>query len=75
MELVKGNQIQLTTDQAMENLGTAQKIFVDYKNITEVLSVGSRVFIDDGLISLVVNSIGKLPFSNQTKKLKCLRFN
>uniref|UniRef100_A0A7I4NLE3 Pyruvate kinase n=1 Tax=Brugia malayi TaxID=6279 RepID=A0A7I4NLE3_BRUMA len=57
VELVKGNRIRLTTDPSMENAGTAQNIFVDYKNITKVLSVGSRVFIDDGLISLIVNSI------------------
>ncbi|VDK73061.1 unnamed protein product [Litomosoides sigmodontis] len=57
VELVRGKQIRLTTDLSMENAGTAENIFVDYKNITKVLSVGSRVFIDDGLISVVVNSI------------------
>lgn len=67
VELVKGSQIRLTTDPSMENLGTAQKIFVDYKNITKVISVGSRIFVDDGLISLIVNSIGKLSFSDRTK--------
>ncbi|EJD75645.1 pyruvate kinase [Loa loa] len=57
VELVKGNHIRLTTDPSMENSGTAQNVFVDYKNITKVLSVGSRVFVDDGLISLIVNSV------------------
>lgn len=66
---MKGKQIRLTTDPSMENTGTAENLFVDYKNITKVLSVGSRVFIDDGLISVIVNSIGKLSFLDQTKKL------
>uniref|UniRef100_A0A8R1TWD2 Pyruvate kinase n=1 Tax=Onchocerca volvulus TaxID=6282 RepID=A0A8R1TWD2_ONCVO len=57
VELKKGSRIRLTTDPSMEALGTAENIFVDYKNITKVLSIGSRVFIDDGLISLIVNSI------------------
>ncbi|VDK27325.1 unnamed protein product [Gongylonema pulchrum] len=57
VELVKGNQIRLTTDPSMESSGNAQTVFVDYKNITKVLSVGSRIFIDDGLMSLIVNSI------------------
>ncbi|VDP20994.1 unnamed protein product [Onchocerca flexuosa] len=64
VELRKGSRIRLTTDPSMETLGTAENIFVDYKNITKVLSIGSRVFIDDGLISLIVNSVGKLSFSN-----------
>ena len=47
----------MTTDPAFENSGTAVNLYVDYKNITNVVKVGSRVFIDDGLISLVVNEI------------------
>lgn len=58
MELVKGASIRLTTDKSIENSGTAINIYVDYKNITKVLSVGSRVYIDDGLISLIVDEIG-----------------
>ncbi|MCP9260917.1 Pyruvate kinase [Dirofilaria immitis] len=72
VELVKGSHIQLTTDPSMETLGTAQKIFVDYKNITKVLSIGSRVFIDDGLISLVVNSIDMDSVTYSLKNYKCL---
>ncbi|VDM98065.1 unnamed protein product [Thelazia callipaeda] len=57
VELIKGNKIRLTTDASMENVGTAQDLFVDYKNITKVVSAGSQIFIDDGLISLVVDYI------------------
>jgi pyruvate kinase len=55
--LEKGGSIRLTTDPSFENSGTAVNLYVDYKNITKVLSVGSRVYIDDGLISLVVDEI------------------
>jgi pyruvate kinase len=57
IELVKGSSIRLTTDQKFEESGTACNLYVDYKNITKVCSVGSRVFVDDGLISLVVDEI------------------
>lgn len=57
VELVKGNSIRLTIDPAFENSGTAVNLYVDYKNITKVVGKGSRVFIDDGLISLIVDEI------------------
>lgn len=54
IELVKGASIRLTTDPHFAESGTAINLFVDYKNISKVLEVGSRVYIDDGLISLIV---------------------
>lgn len=57
VELVKGASIRLTTDKGVENSGTASNLYVDYTNITKVVSPNSRVFIDDGLISLIVNEI------------------
>jgi pyruvate kinase len=54
---VKGASIRLTTDPAFENSGTAVNLFVDYTNIVNVVKVGSRIYIDDGLISLVVDEI------------------
>ncbi|VVC36876.1 Pyruvate kinase, barrel,Pyruvate kinase, C-terminal,Pyruvate kinase, active [Cinara cedri] len=58
VELKKGQSICLTTDKAFKSRGNVSNIFVDYPNITKVLKPGNRVFIDDGLISLIVKEIG-----------------
>lgn len=55
----KGDQIRLSTDKAFENSGTGTNVYVDYPNITKVVKPGNRVFVDDGLISLIVKEIGK----------------
>lgn len=62
IELKKGDRIRLTTDDAFKTSCTAVNLYVDYKNMTKVLKTGSRVFIDDGLIALIVDEIdeGKL---------------
>lgn len=57
VELKKGETIELTTDKDFMEKGTSKKIFVDYENIQKVVQVGNRVYVDDGLISLVCNSI------------------
>ncbi|CAG2061838.1 unnamed protein product, partial [Timema podura] len=58
VELKKGDTIKLTTDKAYAEKGNAQTVFVDYDNITKVVKPGNRVYVDDGLISLVVTNIG-----------------
>ncbi|MFH4974801.1 hypothetical protein AB6A40_001510 [Gnathostoma spinigerum] len=57
IELIKGASVTLTVDPKYEKHVTASNIFVDYKNITKVVKVGSHVFIDDGLISLRVDEV------------------
>jgi len=56
--LKKGDQIRLTTDKTFESSGNATTVYVDYPNITKVVKPGNRVFVDDGLISLIVKEIG-----------------
>ncbi|TSL75320.1 Pyruvate kinase PKM [Bagarius yarrelli] len=58
VELKKGNQLKVTLDDAyMENCDE-NVLWLDYKNITKVVELGSKVYIDDGLISLQVMEIG-----------------
>lgn len=57
IELKRGDSIKLTTDKAYAEKGNKDTVFVDYDNIQKVVKVGNRIFVDDGLISLVVTNI------------------
>lgn len=50
----KDKEVVLTTDDSRYNDGDENTLYVDYKNLPTVVKVGSRVFIDDGLLSLEV---------------------
>jgi len=49
----------ITTDDQYKELCTESLVWVDYKNIVHVLDVDKKVYIDDGLISLIVKEMGK----------------
>lgn len=55
---MKGSQVLVTVDPEFRTRGNANTIWVDYPNIVRVVAVGGRIYIDDGLISLVVQKIG-----------------
>lgn len=57
VELKRGDSIKLTTDKAYAEKGNAQIVYVDYDNIQKVVKVGNRIYVDDGLISLVCQDI------------------
>lgn len=59
VELKKGNKIKVTLDDAYMEKCDEDTLWLDYKNITKVVEVGSKVYIDDGLISLQVLEIGE----------------
>merc|ERR1711971_412088 len=58
LTLKKGATIKITTDDQYKEKCTAECLWVDYKNISGVISPGKRLFIDDGLISVVCKSVG-----------------
>lgn len=58
VELKKNQSIRITVSDEYRSNGTSEVLFIDYKNIINVVSIGSKVFIDDGLISLKVTSKG-----------------
>merc|ERR1712055_588140 len=58
LTLKAGNTIKVTTDDAWKEKCTADVLWLDYKNITQVMVPGKRLFIDDGLISVKCTEVG-----------------
>ena len=57
IELTSGATIYVTTNDKYKESVDTSYIWVDYANITSALSVGKKIYIDDGLISLIVREI------------------
>lgn len=57
VELKRGDTITLTTNKEYAEKGNLKIVFVDYSNIVNVVKKGNRVFVDDGLISLIVREV------------------
>ena len=47
----------MTTNPDYKEKGDENTIYVDYANITKVVEPGNKIYVDDGLISLIVKSI------------------
>jgi len=58
VELKKGDTIKVSTNAEYSEKGSAEVIYVDYANIVKVVVQNSRIFIDDGLVSIIVKEIG-----------------
>jgi len=58
LDLQNGMVVRITTDANFADKCSKDNLFVDYKNIVQVIKPGNRVFIDDGLISLLVKEVG-----------------
>merc|ERR1711936_1151876 len=56
--LKAGATIKITTNDEYKEKCTEDVLWLDYKNITKVVTPGKRLFIDDGLISVVCKEIG-----------------
>ena len=59
IELIIGQEVMIRTDDAYKEKVDQNNIWVDYKNIVTVVEPGKHIFIDDGLLSLVVKDIGQ----------------
>ncbi|XP_058596164.1 pyruvate kinase PKM-like [Neofelis nebulosa] len=58
VELKKGATVKITLDDAYMEKCDENVLRLDYKNICKVVEVGSKVYMDDGLISLLVKEKG-----------------
>ncbi|XP_072346756.1 pyruvate kinase PKM-like isoform X2 [Scyliorhinus torazame] len=59
VELLKGSEVKVTTDRSLREECSEQLVWVDYGNLTRVVRVGGKIYIDDGLISLIITEIGE----------------
>jgi len=58
VELKKGAALKVTLDNAFMENCDENVLWVDYKNLIKVIDVGSKIYVDDGLISLLVKEKG-----------------
>uniref|UniRef100_A0A2K6GCF7 Pyruvate kinase n=1 Tax=Propithecus coquereli TaxID=379532 RepID=A0A2K6GCF7_PROCO len=58
VELKKGATLKITLDNAYMEKCDENVLWLDYKNICKVVEVGSKIYVDDGLISLLVKQKG-----------------
>ena len=56
--LEAGSEVTVTVDEQYANRCTAERIYVDYRNLPKVVHVESTIFVDDGLICLRVIDVG-----------------
>lgn len=64
VELVPGRIIFVTVDDAFRERCDENTVWVDYNNIIKLVDVGQRIYLDDGLLSLIVTE-------KEETRLKC----
>ncbi|XP_078541147.1 pyruvate kinase PKM isoform X2 [Lissotriton helveticus] len=58
VELKKGAPLKITLDDAYKEKCDDQVLWLDYSNLPKVVQPGSKIYVDDGLISLLVKEVG-----------------
>ncbi|XP_033164575.1 pyruvate kinase [Drosophila mauritiana] len=54
IELKTGGKVTLSTKKELADKSTQENIYVDYQRLPELVKPGNRIFVDDGLIALIV---------------------
>jgi pyruvate kinase len=52
-----GDTVTITTDEQYKTKCSKDIVYVDYKNITKVMTAGRHIFIDDGVLDLEVKEV------------------
>ena len=63
IEVQNGDTLMVSIDENYKHCGDLNTIYVDYKKIVDVCSVGDLIYIDDGNISLKVTGKGSTHLS------------
>jgi len=59
VEIKSGDEITVTIDDQYEEACTKDILWLDYKNLVQVIETGKRILIDDGNLSLIVQEKGR----------------
>ena len=57
VKIEKGSKVVVTTDPKYKDDCTANMLYVDYANITKVVSVNGTIYVDDGILALRIDQI------------------
>lgn len=66
VELKAGATVKLTVDEKYKSASTSELIYVDYPKLPSVVKSGRKIYIDDGLLCLRVESVGKQIYFDET---------
>lgn len=59
ISLKTGASVIVTTNDEFKDRCSSEIVFLDYKNLARAAKPGQRIFVDDGLINLIVREIGE----------------
>ena len=59
VEITSGDSITVTIDDQYQEACSKDIVWLDYKNIVQVIEPGKRILIDDGNLSLIVQDKGQ----------------